>query len=300
MKILLIGGSGQLGQELLSWRGNNQFQIFSPSSKELNISNKENLEKFIHHIEPDIVLNFSAYTNVDQAEINYDDCLEVNYESVINLVEILNNSDLPLIHVSTDYVFGKYGEGPYSFDDKLGAINKYGITKLKGENEIKKSSNKAIIIRTASLYGEFGKNYFKTFISLLSDKKELEVISNQKISVTWSKDLVKVIFELLNNIKNTKEWKNHKGVEILHLVNEGYTSWYEVAENLANLMNQASKGKFFYQVKPILAKDWHVKTPRPNDSRLKFYGTIQNLCDLKMPDWTDSLRKAFELFVKNN
>ncbi len=300
MKILLIGGSGQLGQELLSWRGNNQFQIFSPSSKELNISNKENLEKFIHHIEPDIVLNFSAYTNVDQAEINYDDCLEVNYESVINLVEILNNSNLPLIHVSTDYVFGKYGEGPYSFDDKPGAINKYGITKLKGENEIKKSSNKAIIIRTASLYGEFGKNYFKTFISLLNDKKELEVISNQKISVTWSKDLVKVIFELLNNIKNTKEWKNHNGVEILHLVNEGYTSWYEVAENLANLMNQASKGKFFYQVKPILAKDWHVKTPRPNDSRLKFYGTIQNLCDLKMPDWNDSLRKAFELFVKNN
>ena len=245
MKILLIGGSGQLGQELLSWRGNNQFQIFSPSYKELNISNKENLEKFIHHIEPDIVLNFSAYTNVDQAEINYDDCLEVNYESVINLVEILNNSNLPLIHVSTDYVFGKYGEGPYSFDDKPGAINKYGITKLKGENEIKKSSNKAIIIRTASLYGEFGKNYFKTFISLLNDKKELEVISNQKISVTWSKDLVKVIFELLKNIKNTKEWKNHNGVEILHLVNEGYTSWYEVAENLANLMNQARKVSFF-------------------------------------------------------
>ena len=300
MKILLIGGSGQLGQELLSWKGNNQFQIFSPSSKELNISNKENIEKFIHHIEPDIVLNFSAYTNVDQAEIHYDECLEVNYESIINLVEILNKSDLPLIHVSTDYVFGKHGEGPYSFDDKPGAINKYGITKLKGENEIKKSSNKAIIIRTASLYGEFGKNYFKTFISLLNDKKELDVISNQKISVTWSKDLVEVIFELLKNIKNTKEWKNYKGVEILHLVNEGHTSWFEVAENLANLMNQASKGKLYYQVKPILAKDWHVKTPRPNDSRLHFYGTIQNLCDLKMPYWNDSLRKAFELFVKNN
>ena len=126
MKILLIGGSGQLGSELLSLDISNEYKFLSPNSSELNITNKNKIKIYIEEKNPDIILNLSAYTDVNKAEKNLNDCLAINHLGVKNLVDVLSNFSVPLIHVSTDYVFGKKGYGPYKINDKRGALNNYG------------------------------------------------------------------------------------------------------------------------------------------------------------------------------
>jgi len=300
MRILLLGGSGQLGQEFLSNKTANNYKVFSPSSSELDISNFSKVKKFISNLKPDLVLNFAAYTDVDAAENNFSDCLRINFESIKNIINLLNKLNIPLIHISTDYVFGRYQEGPYDLCDKVGAVNNYGISKLKAEEEIIKFSKKAIIIRTASLYGKYGNNFAKTFLSLLVKEKKINVVSDQNISITWSKDIINAIFSLLNLINKSNEWKKEEGTEIIHLVNKGYTTWYNIALNFAEFLHKLDEKDKIYSVEPILAKNWKIKTPRPTDSRLVFCGNIPLLGNVDMPEWNKSLNEALPLIMERN
>ena len=159
MRILLIGGSGQLGTEFLSLIKNYKFHCCNPNSKELDITNIENLKNFSNN-SFDLVLNFSAYTDVDKAEDEYELALKINHIALKNLVKVSNSNNKPLIHISTDYVFGKYGNAPYEINSEVGALNKYGYSKLLGEKEIISNSNKRRIERITIW---IHKKLFKTF-----------------------------------------------------------------------------------------------------------------------------------------
>lgn len=298
MKILLLGGSGQLGSQFLLLKDIFNFEFITPLSKELDITNIKNLEGFFKEHSFDLVLNFSAFTNVDNAEDNLNLALELNYLAIKNLTSITNFYDKPLIHISTDYVFGKYGSAPFDIGSKAGALNNYGFSKLLGEEEIINHSHKAIIIRTASLYGNYKKNFFKTFIDILTTKKTIDIVSDQRISLTWSYDLSIAIFELLELISNSISWNKNKSVNIIHLVNEGHTTWYEVAKVISSNINQINNYNNPSIVNPILYSDWTSKTKRPMDSRLSFNGKIPNLGLLKMPKWQPSLIKAIKIYLK--
>ncbi|MDA8893307.1 dTDP-4-dehydrorhamnose reductase [Hyphomicrobiales bacterium] len=290
MKILILGGSGQLGTEFLSLKKGSNFEFLAPSSKDLDITNLKKIKSFIKNNKPDLVINFSAYTNVDEAENETKEALKLNYLSLRGLIVALNLNTIPLIHISTDYVFGKYGKGPYKVKDRTGAINKYGYSKLLGENEIINFSKKAIIIRTASLYGEFGNNFLKTFVNILHSKKEINVISDQAVSLTWSFDLSMAIIKLLNLISLPNNWLKRDGVDIIHLVNTGYSSWFEASEVIADVINNMIPNDFPVKVNPILSKDWPSKVKRPSDSRLLSDGSIDDLGVISMPEWKKSLK----------
>ena len=298
MKILLIGGSGQLGLEFLSLKIPNNLSFLSPDSNQLDIRNRVQIKNFVEKYNPDIVLNFSAYTNVNKAEENLEDCLEINHIGVKNLVTCLNNRSIPLIHISTDYVFGRYDKGPYKALDKRGSVNNYGYSKLLGEDEIIKFSKKAIIIRTASLYGLFGDNFFKSFFKSLNEKKEMHVINDQKISLTWSYDLSICILDLLKKIERSKSWKDKNSIDIIHLINKGYTSWFEVAKIISDSINKKKYKKDITKVHPIKAIDWKNSAERPTDSRLSSSNIVDGLDIIEMPLWRDSLEKAIKIYLK--
>ena len=202
MKILLLGAKGQLGCQFLNSPEVKEFDIISPDSSKLNICNYKELESTILTFEPDIILNFSAYTNVDLAEDQFEEAKDVNLVGVKNIVELSNKYNNLVIHISTDYVFGGHDAGPFKPYDKISPINNYGISKAEGDEFMLNNSDKGIIIRTASLYGSYRNNFFKSFLKKLVKENEINVVSDQKISLTYSLDLSNFIIKLLLNYKD--------------------------------------------------------------------------------------------------
>ena len=299
MKTLIIGSSGQLGKEFsYLMEKDDKLSFLMPSSASLDITRKDSLRTYLKIHQPEIVLNFAAYTNVDNSELEPQKAMKVNNLGVKNVVDELNEVQIPLLHISTDYVFGRNGKGPYKILDNHEPINVYGESKYLGEKNILSFSKKAIIIRTASLYSLYGKNFFKTFSEILIENKKIEVVNDQQISITWAYDLAKALVEILTLIKNSKEWRKRQAIDILHLVNTDYTSWYNVAMYIAQYMQQYHVNYANLEVIPISSKDWKVNTPRSEDSRLEFCGKIDQLGQVSMPYWKDSIEKALNLYFK--
>lgn len=300
MKILLIGASGQLGQELFPLINNDRnLFILTPSSKELNLLNKKLIEDYIDSNKPDLVINLSAYTNVDLAEIESNLAMKINFEGIKDLGCICSLYLIPLIHISTDYVFGDKSSGPHKINDIHDPINVYGKSKSLGEEFLLKNCDKTIIIRTASLYGLYGKNFFKTFIDILNKEKEINVVNDQSISLTWTYDLSVAILQLINLFRRNNNISNIGNNTILHIVNKGFTNWYDVASKIAEYMLKVNNDSERLIVNPVDSKEWGAKANRSKDSRLKSYGKILG-DELMMPEWSISLNNVLDLYFSGD
>ncbi len=297
MRILVIGASGQLGTEFMSINEFNKFEIYSPSSNELDITSYSKLNNFFNDIKPDIVLNFSAYTDVEKAEKDSVKANNINNLSILPIVKLCNTFNSFFIHISTDYVFGGESGGPYSDKSITSPINTYGKTKDAGEKNIIKESNNAVIIRTASLYGLYGINFFKKFISKLQISNSIDVISDHSISITNSYDLAMFIYKLIIDYSKKKEDGLYEGVNILHIVNRGYTNWFEISNVIVDELSKRKIVGRKFSVNKIKSMDWVSLAKRPNDSRLKL-SKVDHLHDL--PYWEESLRRTCRIYLENN
>lgn len=297
MNILLIGSSGQLGLEFLSIDGVSKLNIQSPNSNQLDITSQSNLDYFFNMSKPDIVLNFSAYTDVEKAESDSVKANNINNLSLEPIVKLCNDLNSLLIHISTDYVFGGAGKGPYKDSSMTSPINSYGRSKEAGEKIIIEDSKNAIIIRTASLYGLYRKNFFKKFISKLQNDKTIDTISDHSISITYSYDLALFIYNLIIDYTKKSKKNFYKGVNILHIVNKGYTNWFEIGKVIADELNKNTIESGIFSVNEISSNDWVSLASRPNDSRL-ILSNINHLFD--MPNWEVSLRKACKKILENS
>ena len=300
MIILLIGGNGQLGSEFLSFSEKENFNIYSPNSSELDITDHNSTSKFIKKLNPEIILNFAAYTDVNGAESNYKKANNINNIAVKNLAMISNECDAGLIHISTDFVFGKDQKGPYTVNDITSPINQYGVTKDSGEKEILKNCKKSIIIRVASLYGLHKKNFLKNFINTIKKNGEISAIYDQKITLTNSQDLVEFIYLLLNSIKNKSLNEFFNETIIYHYINTGYTTWYDVAKLIVDEMNKNKLSETEYRVKKISKDQWKQEAERPDDSRL-----VPSHFDIDgfryiIPEWETSLIRTINNYFKSN
>ena len=227
MKILITGANGLLGHELSSVLKDHSLILLSHS--QLDISDIDSVNKKIDSTSPDIIINSAAYTQVDNCETNYDLAFKSNAIGPKNLAIKCKQLDIPLIHISTDYVFeGNENKSPLVEDDKLGPKTIYGKTKLEGEKFVKEICDKYFILRTAWLYGE-GKNFVKTMLNLSKKNKELKVVNDQIGSPTYAKDLAKAIKEII-------EKKSDK-YGIYHVTNKGEVSWYEFAKKIFEIKN---------------------------------------------------------------
>lgn len=295
MKILLLGGSGQLGSEInASVKKIENIELLSPSKKELNIEKRDDFDNYLQNFKPNIVINSAAFTDVDGAEENKNLSDNINFKSVENIVLSLKDRDIFFIQISTDYVFGERGNPPYKSEDETSPVTFYGKSKQKAELSILKNLSNFIIIRTASLIGLSGNNFFKTVIKNLVNKNELNIINDQKISVTWSRELANTITNICKDFPKIKESDN----KIFHIVNRGYTNWYELSKEIEINYNKLVKERDSISlINPISRKEWNSNAKRPLDSRLLI---SENIIDnnYNMSFWKDAIRLLIKDYEK--
>lgn len=300
MKVLLLGGSGQLGSDIIKLtRSFEDFILLSPSSKDLDITNFESLSLYINTHLPDIIINCAAYTNVDGAEKDKKEAEELNFNAVENISKIIKRREIFFIQISTDYVFGGKGKGPYQEYDATSPMTFYGLTKLKAEKFIQSNFREFIIIRTASIIGLEGKNFFKTVINNLKTNKQMQIISDQKISMSWSKELAMAIISICRKYKINQISSLNK---IVHIVNKGYTSWYDLGKEIECCFHEFSNNTDFDSIiTEISHKDWISDSNRPQDSRLYINENFYSDTDIVMNEWKKAVKLiTFEFMRINN
>ena len=276
MKILVTGCNGQLGNEIRKIAGDYPAMSFIYTDvAELDITDINKIDEFVTANPVDAIINCAAYTNVDKSETKREIAYKLNVTAAGNLAEIAVKHKAMLVHISSDYVFGGTSYKPYNEDDPVNPQGYYAITKFQGEEAILKTDAKAMIIRTAWLYSEFGNNFVKTMLRLGKEKKELNVVFDQVGSPTYAADLAKAILDILPEY-------NTRGITIYHYTNEGVCSWYDFARKIMELSGSPCK------INPIETKDYPLPAPRPHFSVLN-KSKIKCTFGITIPHWETSL-----------
>ena len=226
MKILITGACGMLGQDLCPTLEDLGHELIETDIHNLNITDFSAVEKFLTENKPEAIMHLAAYTNVDKAEEEPDKAELINAKGTENLAIMAARLDIPIVGISTDYVFGGDKNSPYKPDDKTNPIGVYGRTKYMGEQAIQKHCKKFYIARTSWLYGHHGKNFVDTMLSL-KDKEILKVVDDQIGTPTWTCDLALALAKLLD-----------MPYGIYHLSGGGKpTSWYNFAKTIFEYAN---------------------------------------------------------------
>ena len=281
MNILITGANGQLGNCMRNVaKDSNDNYIFTDVA-ELDITDAEAVTKAVKDNDIKVIVNCAAYTNVEKAETDRDFAELLNAKAVRNLADAVKANDGTLIHVSTDYVFGgSLGNTPRNEEEPVNPTGVYGETKLHGERQIAESGVKALVIRTAWLYSEYGKNFVKTMLSLTSSKPELKVVFDQVGTPTYAQDLADTIFGIIEN----RRFDGNEGV--YHYSNEGVCSWYDFTKMIAEIA-----GNTGCDIQPCHSDEFPSTVTRPSYSVLD-KTKIKDTFGIRVPYWTDSLKKC--------
>lgn len=224
MKVLLLGCKGQLGRCLNDQLINTNYEFICTSRDQIDIADFTKTRIKITHIAPDIIINASAYTEVDKAENDNKTADLINHLAVGNLATISFELDCLLIHVSTDYVFDGNSSVPYLELDKTNPQGVYGHTKLDGELAIKSSGCKYLIIRTSWVFSEYGNNFLKTMLRLGAASDELSIVGDQIGCPTYAQDIAKAIIIMMKQVE-----VNNSSSGVFHYCGDQICSWYEFA-----------------------------------------------------------------------
>lgn len=281
MNILVTGANGQLGNEMrIVAAGSKDNYIFTDVA-ELDICNLEAIREMVAGNGIKAIVNCAAYTNVDGAEDDAEKCYMLNATAAENLALAMKEADGLLVHVSTDYVFGGDPYNTPCTEEREGTpTGVYGASKLLGEQNIQKTGCHHIIIRTAWLYSEFGKNFVKTMLMLTASKPQLKVVFDQTGTPTYALDLAAAIFDILEN----RKFEGNDG--IYHYSNEGVCSWYDFTKMIAEYA-----GNTGCDIQPCHSNEFPSKVIRPAYSVLD-KTKIKSTFAMNIPYWTDSLRKC--------
>ena len=279
MNILVTGANGQLGNEMRIVSQSSKDNYIYTDVAELDITNLEAVREMVDQEKVKAIINCAAYTNVDKAEEDEAFCELLNAKAVENLAITMKEVDGLLVHVSTDYVFGGDPYNTPCTEDKKGTpIGIYGKTKLQGEQNIQKVGCHHLIIRTAWLYSEFGKNFVKTMLNLTSTKPQLKVVFDQIGTPTYAYDLAAAIYDIVEN----RKYEGKDG--IYHYSNEGVCSWFDFTK-----MTAEYAGNTECDIQPCHSNEFPSPVKRPSYSVLD-KTKIKETFDVKVPYWTDSLK----------
>ena len=300
MNILVTGANGQLGNEmrLIAKDSSNNYiftdvnQVEGVDTTFLDITDLEAVRKMVAEHQVEAIVNCAAYTNVDAAEDNEALAEKLNAEAPENLAKVMKEVDGLLIQISTDYVFGKE---PYNVPCKEGQqgtpTGVYGLTKLHVEQRVIATECKYVIIRTAWLYSEFGKNFCKTMMQLTATKPQLKVVFDQVGTPTYAWDLAQAIAVIIEDYKKEAfnshlSSFNYSKTGVYHYSNEGVCSWYDFAKMIAEYSGAKS-----CDVQPCHSDEFPSPVKRPSYSVLD-KTKIKDVFGVEVPYWTDSLKKC--------
>jgi dTDP-4-dehydrorhamnose reductase len=273
---LITGANGQLGQEFYALaEAFPQYQFIFTSRAELSLENDISIINFFRLHRVDYCINCAAYTAVDKAETEFDKAYQVNALGVSVLAAQCEKYKAKLIHVSTDYVFDGQSPDPYKETNATDPVNKYGKTKLAGEQFCIQENPTSIIIRTAWVYSEFGNNFVKTMLRLMKDRDSINVVNDQIGAPTYAADLAKSIMEIIGSGK----WV----AGVYHYSNLGKISWFDFAVAIQELSGLTCR------VNPIPSSSYPTPAKRPSFSLLDT-NKIRTQFGISIPEWKDSLQ----------
>lgn len=304
MNILVTGANGQLGNEMriVAQKTEDNYiftdvsQIEGVDTVVLDITDETAIRKMVEEKQIDAIVNCAAYTNVDAAETNQDTAELLNATAPLYLVKAMKETGGLLIQISTDYVFGKEPYNVPCTETQQGTpTGIYGLTKLHGEENIISTGGKYIIIRTAWLYSEYGKNFCKTMMNLTTTKPQLKVVFDQVGTPTYALDLAKAIVAVLNDYKisascNQKEYTK---TGIYHYSNEGVCSWFDFTKMIAEY-----NGTTTCDIQPCHSDEFPSPVKRPSYSVLD-KSKIKQEFGIAVPYWTESLKKCIANIKSN-
>ncbi len=278
--VLVTGSNGQLGHELqaLSKHINSPFRFIYTDVEQLDITDKNQVMHFVNEYSIEYIINCAAYTAVDKAESDEEAAYRINYEGIKNLSEASAEVGAKLIHISTDYVFDGSSSTPYKEDDECNPLSVYGKSKLMGEQAIREYAKEWIIIRTSWLFSQYGSNFVKTMLRLMTEKDELNIVSDQSGTPTYAADLAEMILVILDEA----EW--HTGV--YHFSNSGETTWYDFAseiQRMAKLQNCT--------LHKVTTEQYKTAAQRPMYSVFD-KSKIENKYSVVIPLWENALERV--------
>lgn len=301
MTILVTGANGQLGNcmRLLASRGGDSYIFTDVNTADgletvpLDITDICAVRRICAEHGADAIVNCAAYTNVDAAETNAELAERLNADAPANLAEVMRERGGLLVHISTDYVFGKEPYNIPCMESQHGTpTGVYGLTKLHGEQRIAASGCKHVIIRTAWLYSEYGRNFCKTMMHLTATKPELSVVFDQTGTPTYAMDLAVAIAAVLDDWREDMSGDTYRNGGIYHYSNEGVCSWYDFTKMIAEYA-----GNTGCDVRPCHSDEFPSPVKRPSYSVLD-KTLIKETFGLRIPYWTDSLKKCIENLKK--
>lgn len=296
MTILVTGANGQLGNEMqIVAKQSIDKYIFTDvceGYEKLDITDLEAVRKVVKENDVKCIVNCAAWTNVDAAETAGEIVETLNATAPENLAKAMKDVNGLLVHVSTDYVFGgdPYNT-PCKEDQKGTPTGVYGLTKLHGEQKIQATGCNYIILRTAWLYSEFGKNFVKTMLNLTATKPQLKVVFDQVGTPTYALDLANAISTIIEDYK--KEWNqelqtwNYSKTGIYHFSNEGVCSWFDLTKMIAECAGYNN-----CDIQPCHSDEFPSPVKRPSYSVLD-KTKIKTTFGVKVPYWTESLKRCF-------
>jgi dTDP-4-dehydrorhamnose reductase len=287
-RILVTGANGQMGQALAATaQPSDQWEWHFVGRDSLDITDEEQVLKYVRFLQPDILINTSAFTAVDQAETDVDAAFLLNRDAVSYLAAASAAVDALFIHLSTDYVYDNGQNHPYSETDKVRPHSVYARSKLAGEKEALLLNPDAVILRTSWLYGPVRHNFLQTMLRLGRERETMNVVFDQVGTPTYTRDLAAAIIEILKNIrKNPPLREQFRGV--FNYSNEGVASWYDFAEAIMRLKSLSCK------VRPIRSSQYPTPARRPAYSVMDKH-KISETFGLDIPHWMDGLERCLRL-----
>lgn len=295
MNILVTGANGQLGNEMriVSKQTNDNYtftdvvEVEGVETTLLDITDADAIRKIVKEKDIRCIVNCAAYTNVDKAESDEALCRKLNAEAPKLLAEAMKEVNGLLVQISTDYVFGGDPYNTPCREDQEGTpTGVYGKTKLEGERNIEAVGCDYVIIRTAWLYSEYGKNFVKTMLNLTATKPKLTVVFDQAGTPTYAYDLAMVIKTVLADYANENPENGYSKAGVYHFSNEGVCSWFDFTKKIAELA-----GNTGCDIQPCHSDEFPSPVKRPAYSVLD-KTKIKETFGVKVPYWTDSLRRC--------
>ena len=293
MKLLIPGADGQLGRELIKQGQLKGFSVQAPSEDDMDITDLEKIDRCMAFHQPEVVINAAAYTQVDKAKSEAALAFAVNTTGSANLARMCAKNKIPLVHISTDYVFDGQKGTSYLETDAISPVGVYGRSKAEGEIEIRSHLNEHIILRTSWLYGIHGHNFAKTMLKLATTKPKIRVVADQYGSPTSAADLAQAILIISDRVqfKQDVDWGTY------HYCGQGVISWYNFAEKIVGLARLYADVKTT-RIEPITTADYPTRALRPIYSALDC-SRIQKHFGINPKPWQKSLEITIkELLVR--
>lgn len=279
MKILLFGGSGQLGFELKKRASDLDFTVVSPVTAEVDITDREQVSFLAQSVKPTIIINSAAYTAVDKAEEDKDRAFAINRDGARNIAEACSKLGVRMIQLSTDYVFDGLTGKPVSETDVTNPLSVYGASKLEGERAVTEVlGDRGLILRTSSLHGQKGVNFVHTMLKLFQEKEVVRVVNDQWMSPTWAGWLAESVLD----------FARMECGGVVHASCSGGVSWFEFATGILELARPHLEGKKLARVEPTTAAELNRPAPRPTYSVFDLT-KITNLLGRAPISWRDGL-----------